>query len=151
MSDRGRAQVYGAENTVMSMLDNGGRVEVAGSTLTLPIERRFGNLDNVTDYVHRLHQVYGQGWPQPVVRERRGQTRAHYESRGNCIAMPLADTWALREFVVLHEYAHAMVWNLDRLHGHGTVFQDRLESLLAEVIGPEVAFLFRYNLHVSGA
>lgn len=151
MTDTGRALVYGAENNLMAMLATGGQVEVAGSTLTLPIERRFGNLDNVIDYVGRLHSLYGQGMPLPKVRERRGQTRAHYESLTHTIAMPLGDTWALRECVVLHEYAHALTWGLNRVHGHGQVFQERLEFLLSDVIGPEAGFLFRFNLSVSGA
>lgn len=147
MTDFQRSQVYGAENMLSQMLATGGRVEVAGSTLILPVERRFGNLDNVRDYVERLHILYGEGMPLPQVRERRGQRRAHYESGSHTIAIPVRDTWAMREVVVLHEYAHALTWRDDPLDpGHGPVFQDLLESLLAEVIGPEAGWLFRYHL-----
>ena len=144
MTDAQRAQVYAAENLMAKMLERGGPAQVAGSTLTLPIERRFGNLDNVRDYVARLHSIFGEGMPMPQVRERKGQAKAHYEHRAHTIAVPLKDRWALRESVILHEYAHALTWRDNRLDpGHGPAFQANLEHLFTEAIGPEAGFVFR--------
>lgn len=147
MTDTQRAQVYAAENLMAKMLERGGPAQVAGSTLTLPVERRFGNLDNVRDYLERLNQVFGEDMTVPRVRERKGQTRAHYEHRAHTIAVPLKDRWALRESIILHEYAHALTWRDTLLDpGHGPTFQAHLERLFTEVIGPEVGFVFRVLL-----
>ena len=90
-------------------------VDVAGSRLTLPVERRFASADSVQDYVDRvlaLSWVRTQ-WPRaavPVrVRERAGDAQAHYERDPAVIAVPgyrANAAWALRELVVLHELAH---------------------------------------------
>jgi len=151
MTDAQRAQVYAAEALMAKMLERGGPAQVAGSTLTLPIERRFGNLDNVRDYIERLHSIFGEGMPMPQVRERKGQAEAHYEWANHTIAVPLKARWALRESVILHEYAHALTWRRDNSPdpGHGPDFQSNLEHLFTEAIGPEAGFMFRYLLQAS--
>ena len=147
MRDVHQSRVYAAERVVYDALERGGQIEVAGSTLVLPVERRFGNLDNIKDYVERLHSLFGGGVPAPTVRPRKGQTRAHYETGANVIAVPLDGTWALREMVILHEYAHCLTRWRDRASGHGPEFQARYTDLVEEVIGPEAGFLLRYSLH----
>ena len=72
--------VYAAEDLMMAMMNRGGTAEIAGSTITIPVERKFGNIDNVRDYVDRLHTVFGADLPAPTVRVRKGQTKAHYEA-----------------------------------------------------------------------
>ncbi|MGY2063581.1 TIGR04338 family metallohydrolase, partial [Nocardia gipuzkoensis] len=90
-------------------------VELHGSQITLPIERRFASVESVQNYADRvlaLNWVRAQ-WDRaaaPVtVRSRAGTTAAHYESDRAVLAVPLhtrGSAWALRELVVLHELAH---------------------------------------------
>jgi putative metallohydrolase (TIGR04338 family) len=150
MTDIHKLTVYDAEKMLRATLSTGGRVEVAGSVITAPIERNFGNLDNVTDYIERLHTLFGQSMSQPPrVRVRKGQKMAHYETFTNTIAVPVKSRWALRETVVLHEYAHALTWHKHRVTGHGPFFQEEFETLLTDVIGPEAGWLLRTYLHMS--
>ena len=143
------AAVYGAENTLMFLLENGGTAQVAGSSLTMPVERRFGDLAGVRRY---LAQVRRRPWgfpdvPAPRVRLRKGHSKAHWE--GDTIAVPdgIGDKgWAMREVVILHEYAHHVAWHRHGVTGHGSVFQDVYAHLLEHAIGPEAAFVFRVGL-----
>lgn len=117
-SDRQRSAVYAAEEQVAHLLERADRfpiVEVAGSHITLPIERRFADIASAQRYVAAVLDLRAvrADWPaaaRPVtVRARRGAARAHYEFATATIALPLGDTrdrWALRELVLLHEIAH---------------------------------------------
>lgn len=144
-------RVYDAENTLMFLLDTGtaGTVEFLGSALTLPVERRFGDLAGVRRY---LAEVQARPWghgsvPEPGVRVRKGHTKAHWES--GVIALPdgIGDRgWAMREVVVLHEYAHHVAWFEQGAVGHGTVFRGVYLDLLEHAIGPEAAFVMRAGL-----
>jgi putative metallohydrolase (TIGR04338 family) len=111
--------VYAGENQVARLLDRSAEfpvVEVAGSRITVPPERHFGDLAGVQRYVDAVLELdwVVRRWPRaaamPVtVRERRGAAQAHYEPDTATIAVPVrgADArWALRELVVLHELAH---------------------------------------------
>ncbi len=133
-------------------------VEVAGSHLTLPPERRFADLASVQRYVDA---VLGLGWvrsrwprraTQPVtVRERRGAARAHYEPAGAVLALPLYRgnaAWALRELVVLHELSHHLGEAGDT--GHGPGFVARFVDLADGVIGAEAALLLRVAMADQG-
>jgi putative metallohydrolase (TIGR04338 family) len=132
-ADRQRTRVYDAEALVRRMFDRSVDypvVDVAGSHLTLPPERRFASLESVQRYVDAVLGLrwVRERWPRadvPVsVRSRAGQSRAHYERFPAVIAVPLHEgghAWALRELVVLHE------------------------------VGEEAAFLLRVTLLESGA
>jgi putative metallohydrolase (TIGR04338 family) len=111
--------VYAGENQVARLLDRSAEfpvVEVAGSRITLPPERHFGDLAGVQRYVDAVLGLdwIVRRWPRAaaipvIVRERRGAAQAHYEPDTATIAVPVrgADArWALRELVVLHELAH---------------------------------------------
>lgn len=143
------ARVYDAENSLMFLLDHGGTAQIHGSSLTMPVERRFGDLDSVRRY---LHEVRLRPWgfpdvPTPAVRLRKGHTRAHWEH--GTIALPDgagAKGWAMREVVVLHEYSHHVAWHLHRSTGHGARFQEVYLDLLEGAIGPEAAFVVRAGL-----
>lgn len=149
MSDTRR--VYDAENALLFMLDQGGTARFMGSSLTLPVERRFGNLDGVRRY---LTQVRSMPWgypqtPEPVVRLRKGAAKAHWD--GGVIALPDgigAKGWAMREVVVLHEYAHHVAWFTAGAAGHGQAFQEVYLDLLEHAVGPEAAFVVRAGLWV---
>jgi putative metallohydrolase (TIGR04338 family) len=142
-------RVYDAENTLMFLLDNGGTARVHGSSLTLPVERRFGDLDGVRRYVQEMRR---RSWgypdiPEPTIRLRKGHSRAHWAA--GTIALPDGighKGWAMREVVVLHEYAHHATWHRHGDAGHGPPFQEVYVELLEHAIGPEAAFIVRAGL-----
>ena len=129
-------------------------VEVAGSHLTLPPERKFASLESVQTYVDA---VLALGWIRarwtraaaPVfVRSRAGQAKAHYERFPGMIAVPLHEggtAWALRELVVLHELAHHLAADADEVP-HGAEFTGRMVELVGGIVGEEAAFLLRVTL-----
>lgn len=160
LRDTQRTAVYEAESLVRTMFDRADErglrvVELAGSQLTLPVERRFASLESVQAYVDAvlaLNWVRAR-WPRASVRARvrarAGNSAAHYESDCATIALPEhhANTaWAFRELVVLHELAH----HLDPSDPddpaeapHGPAFVDRFLTLVDEIVGPEAAFALR--------
>lgn len=147
MSDTRR--VYAAEDTLMFMLDHEGPVTFHGSSLTLPVERRFGDLAGVRRYLAAIREF---SWghpevPEPGLRRRKGHTRATWEN--GVIALPdgIGERgWAMREVVVLHEYAHHVVWHRYGITGHGSQFQEVYLDLLDNAVGPEAAFVVRAGL-----
>lgn len=161
--DTQRAKVYDAEQLVRGVFDradeHGNRtVELYGSQVTLPIERRFASVESVQTYVGKvlaLNWVRAQ-WERaavPVrVRSRAGAAAAHYETADAVLAVPSATggAWALRELVVLHELTH----HLEPLHPpdevapapHGPEFCSRYLELVDGVIGPEAALLLRTTM-----
>ena len=142
-------RVYAAEDTLMFLLDNGGTARLHGSTMTMPVERRFGDLDGVRRYLQRVRQFpWGHpDLPMPALRVRKGHTKAHWTD--DTIALPDGigeKGWAMREVVVLHEYAHHVVWHVHGLTGHGLQFQQVYLDLLEHAIGAEAAFVVRAGL-----
>lgn len=164
MPDHGRQALYDAEDLVMRLLDRSDRyptVEIAGSTLTLPVERHFGEIDSVQRYVDAVAGLewVRSRWPRaavPVaVRARQGTARAEYLRPGAVIAVPVGTGgrgWALRELVVLHEYAHHLASDEEQAAAapHGAEFADRYLSLVQELIGPEAALLLQVSLADTG-
>lgn len=118
--DTRRTAVYEAESIVRKMLDRADErglrtVEVAGSHVTLPVERRFASIASVQDYIDAVLALdwVRTRWERaavPVrVRARAGNAAAHYERDCATIALPehrVNTAWAFREMVVLHELAH---------------------------------------------
>ncbi|MFE7718253.1 TIGR04338 family metallohydrolase [Nocardia rhizosphaerihabitans] len=154
--DTQRAKVYDAEQLVRGVFDRaqefGHRtVEVYGSQITLPVERRFASVESVQSYVDKvlaLNWVRAQ-WDRaavPVrVRARSGASAAHYEPADAVLAVPLhtgATAWALRELVVLHELAHHLA-PAEGETPHGPEFCSRYAELVDGAIGPEAALLIR--------
>lgn len=153
--DVDRSAVYQAENLVRRLLDRATdfpTIEVAGSRITLPVERRFGSVESVHTY---LQSVLGmpavrERWPERSalacrVRQRRGSGEAHYQYAGAVIAVPTAmssrrgTAWAMRELVVLHELAHHLVGDAETFHGRA--FRGTLLELVDMLIGPELRLL----------
>lgn len=158
--DTRKSAVYESESMVRRMFDladeRGIRtVEVGGSHLTLPVERRFASIESVQRYVDSVLALgwVRDRWPRaavPVrVRTRAGNTAAHYENDCATIALPAHHAnhaWAFRELVVLHELAHHLdPQDLDdpTEPAHGAEFVERLLTLVGEIIGPEAAFALR--------
>ncbi|MBF6178579.1 TIGR04338 family metallohydrolase [Nocardia otitidiscaviarum] len=158
--DSQRGRVYDAETLVRGIFERadefGARtVEVHGSQLTLPVERKFASVESVQDYADRvlaLNWVRAR-WPRaatPVtVRARTGSKAAHYEVAGAVLAVPLhanGSAWALRELVILHELAHHLESDSEKCAPHGPEFCDRYLELIDGVIGPEAALLMRTTM-----
>lgn len=154
--DSQRAKVYDGEQLVRGVFDRADEfghrtVDVYGSQLTLPVERRFASVESVQSYVDKvlaLNWVRVQ-WERAAVavrvRSRAGAAAAHYETVGAVLAVPLhtgSTAWALRELVVLHELAHHL--SPDSVEApHGPEFCSRYAELVDGVIGPEAALLIR--------
>ena len=128
-------------------------VDVAGSRVTLPVERKFGSIESVQQYVDGLLALswVAATWDRaqvPVrVRERSGEGQAHYQRVGSIMAVPghrAGSGWALRELVILHELAHHLAPDIESAHG-GT-FVDRLLTLIDGIVGPEAALLLRVTM-----
>ena len=149
--DRHRARVYAAESLVCRIFDTADRtagrtVELHGSTLTLPVERRFASVESVQHY---LDQVLALGWVRATWPE-----RAAVPCHGPATRRPVAGAlraadrddrvpphvhnraWALRELVVLHELAHHLAADGSRQRT-APEFVDRLSTLVGEIVGPE--------------
>lgn len=163
--DSQRSRVYDAEALVRRMFDraeeSGARtVELYGSRITLPIERKFASVDSVQTYANRvlaLNWVRAQ-WDRATepltVRARAGTAAAHYETGRAVLAVPLhagGTAWALRELVILHELAHHLEPSPGELSAHGPEFCTRYLDLVDGVIGPEAALILRTTLHDCGA
>ena len=149
--DAWRSQVYSVEDQFTSLLNRGGQVDFFGSTFDLTPQRRFGDLDSVQDYVNRVFELIA-GINPPKVRARKGTTRAHYEFSTKIIALPVADQWALRESVILHECAHHITW---MTHGteiapHGAQFTRVMLDIVHIVLGESAELLLRTGYQEAG-
>lgn len=155
--DGQRGHVYEAEQLMRHLLDNAAReglatIEVAGSTVPVPIERKFGDLAAVQRYVdlvlQRVAEDYGVS-SKVRVRARKGNAYATYQLGE--IAVPDHDSWdrswAMREIVVLHEIAH----HLTHGHRHGPKFLAAFVDIVDRFMGPEAALILRVLSHESGA
>lgn len=124
-------------------------LQVAGSTLTLPAERKFASLESVQRYVDavlalpRVRAEHPTRAAAPItVRRRRGNSQAHYEFTSATLALPMGlgeAGWAMRELVVLHELAHHLCG--DAVARHGPQFRRTLLDLIDAALGPEVRLL----------
>ena len=150
--DSHRSAVYAAEDQIAALLARGGEVDFFGSSITLPIERRFADVRSIQAYADAVLGLptVRRDWPTcgaVSVRERAGSSRATYERDGSVIAIPLAGPpprWAARELVVLHEVAHHLAYSKDRdIAAHGPEFIATMGVLVEIVIGPEVALVLR--------
>ena len=156
LRDFQRSRVYDAEHLVHRIFDRSAEfpvVGVAGSRLTLPVERKFGSIDAVQRYVESVLTLAWvvSTWERaaaPVyVRERSGGGQAHYQRIGSVMAVPgyrAGSGWALRELVILHELAHHLAPDIEI--AHGGAFVDRLLTLVDGIVGPEAALLLRVTM-----
>ncbi|MEU1983599.1 TIGR04338 family metallohydrolase [Nocardia sp. NPDC019395] len=168
--DTQRGKVYDAEQLVRAVFDRAAEfgqrtVEIHGSRLTLPVERKFASVESVQRYCDRvltLNWVVAK-WERagaPIrVRARAGTVAAHYEPGPGVLAVPVhgahsgrgGGPWALRELVLLHELAHHLESEPDGVAAHGPEFCGRYVELVEGVLGAEAGFLLRITLHDCGA
>jgi putative metallohydrolase (TIGR04338 family) len=158
--DTQRQRLYDAEQQILGQLAfaaAGARtVEAAGSTLTVPLELRFGTLRAVQDYVAALQASAGFAALFPraagvplTIRRRAGGRAAHYEPPGT-IALHEGGH-SLRELVVLHEVAHhGQHHDLPPGPAHGPAFASALTRLVGLAVGPEVELLLTVALAEHG-
>lgn len=147
-----RARVYAAEKAFREMLDNSYEfptVLMHGSTIALPVERKFATLESIQTYVDKvlalnwLRDKYPTASIPLSVRERKGQKAAHYAPWSNTIAIPPHEhgkAWAMRELVVLHELTH----HLDKYgNDHDATFTGAFVDIVSEIMSAEASFILR--------
>jgi len=152
--DSRRSAAYEVEDRWSALLDNGGVLDFFGSRLTLPVQRRFGTIAAMQMYVdwvltHPDVVQHVGALPPATVRERAGQTRAHYEPTSSTIAIPLESGWAARESVLLHEIAHHVMAR-DNTAWHGTSYTSAMLTLVNCALGPEAALVLRAGYEDAG-
>ncbi len=152
MTDARRSAVYAAESVVVDMVDRSADVAFHGTMLTPEPDRKFGQVADIERY---LQWVRGHPWgasdvPLPAVRTRRGDAKATWQAPGT-IAVPDA-AWARRELVVLHEYAHHIVWHRSGAvdTNHGPQFCRMFAELVRAAVGPATGLLLTDAFYRSG-
>ncbi|MCW2497065.1 TIGR04338 family metallohydrolase [Jatrophihabitans sp.] len=157
-ADRQRSRVYAAESQVIRIIDRRDEfptIQLFGSDVVVPDDRKFGDLDSAQRYVDAVLALnwVRQRWPglgSVTVRARSAAQRAHYEPATATIALPPFEGgggWALRELVVLHEVAHHLVPGTP---SHGPGFVAAVLVLVGELLGPEAEFLLRTTYLENG-
>ena len=125
LRDFQRSKVYDAEHLVHRIFDRSADypiIELAGSHVTLPVERKFGTIDAVQRYVDQVLSLrwVRQRWsgrsPGTSGTSGPGARRTTYgrcDHRG-AWATARVRPWALRELVMLHEVSHHLADTSDR-------------------------------------
>jgi putative metallohydrolase (TIGR04338 family) len=153
--------VYSAEHQWSAVLDRGGVVNFHGSHIYVPLQKRFADISSVQRYVDAVLALdtIREAFPNagPVhVRERRGQSKAHYEPSTATVAIPLADRDFGRESTVLHELAHhlsvskGLTATPSGTRWHGAEFRETMLFMVSVVLGEAAALLLRAGYHASG-
>ncbi len=150
MTDTRKSSVYDAESVVLDMVDRRADVEFHGARMTPDDDRKFGQVSDVARYLAWLR---GHDWghpdvPPPVVRVRRGESKATWEAPGT-IAIP-DSRWARRELIILHEYAHHVVWHTWQDSSHGARFCRVLADLVRNAVGQSTGLLLTDSFHRGG-
>lgn len=148
---------YDCEYNVRDVLEMpGSRMIVHGTTISIPVERRFGSLESVQTYVdlvlalNWVHRDYPRAEIPVTVHRRKGDKSAHYERWSNVIAVHDKGYglpgWAMREIVILHELAH----HLSSESGHHGEFRGIFVRLVSEIISPEIGWLLSVRFMEAG-
>jgi putative metallohydrolase (TIGR04338 family) len=152
--DYQRQRLYDAEIFVRDIVDSVAHHDVPtfdfyGSSLLIPIDRKFGDLESVqryVDYVLALDWVK-EAWPtraaiRITVRSRNSNNRAHYEGDKHTLAIrphkPGKPSHAMRELYLLHEITHHLIRGAV---SHSPAFAGAYLRLVTEIVGPEVGLL----------
>ena len=134
------------------MVDRGADVAFHGTLMTPEQDRKFGQVPDISRYLSWLRSKnWGHGdVPAPTVRVRRGATKATWQAPG-VIAIPDA-AWARRELVVLHEYAHHVVWfgSGQSDNSHGPQFCRMFADLVRNAVGQSTGLLLTDAFYRAG-
>ena len=153
--------VYGAEHQWSAVLDRGGLVDFHGSMINVPIQKRFADIPSLQRYVDgvlaldSIRERYPNAGPA-YVRERRGQSKAHYEPSTATVAIPLENRAFGRESTVLHELAHhlsvseGLPATSSGTRWHGEEFRRAMIFLVSVTLGESAALLLRAGYYSSG-
>lgn len=145
--DSYKSKTYDAEFELRWIAKSGvEEIEFFGQKLPLVPPRKFGNIEGVQAFVDAVLAMPSvtERWPVnrpvPTVRARQGDAKAHYASLPNEIAVPdhkgVWSSWAMTEFVILHELAHYFTTDIvDPTGAHGTQFCICFMDLLQKVLG----------------
>jgi putative metallohydrolase (TIGR04338 family) len=149
--DRHRSAVYAAEDHLQRLLADGGVVDFHGSMLDIAPERKFGDLNGAQRYLDALRAT---SWgysdtPRPLVVRRRGPRQASWRAP-HTIAIPDDESWAMRESVLLHEYAHHVAFHRHGESIHGRQFCSVLVDLMGAAMSPGVGLLLRAGFTDAG-
>lgn len=154
--DADRLKVYRAEQQVAGALStSSGNFDFFGSKLFVQPETMFRNLDEIRIYVDDVLRKFEMRSKQHVssvvVRERKGNSEAHYEYETKTIAIPTSANWAMRELVILHEVAHHITWErTSHVAAHGPEFLKTYLELVTEELGAETGLLLRTAFDAQG-
>lgn len=158
--DGNRSKFYETERLIFRLMERPGggahTVELAGTTITVPAEVKFGSVESVQRYVDRVlgadsvAQAFDRAAVPVSVRDRKSSRAAHYTAATAEIAVPAAsgNRWAMRELVILHEVAHHLAPSGGP--AHGPQFVQTLITLVGLVLGPETALVYRVLLSEAG-
>lgn len=151
--DSDRQLVYSVEDAWAKALDRGGLVDFFGSNFTLPRQRVLGDLNALQRTADAwLSSAACAVWyparEELLIRARKGQGRAHYESTG-VIAIPLQSAWACRESVLAHEVAHHLSWK-SQVAAHDASFRLAMTRVADIAFGPQAALLLRAGYDGAG-
>lgn len=148
-------KVYQAERMASVILATDDRqVKVAGATLTIEPEKKFGTLDSVQRYVDQVLAFLGREDSvtiKPITDRRHKAYRVFYSGREQTIYMFDPDVYADApndELVVLHELAHHLTRESD--DDHGDLFLQAYINLVENVMSPENGLVLRYCYDVNG-
>jgi putative metallohydrolase (TIGR04338 family) len=155
--------VYNGENEVTRLLSLANRyrdpvreVELMGTVISLPLERKFASVESIQTYVERLLAlpVIREAFPSfngsvPTVQAaKRATKRACYY--WGTIEIPMGfqggSRWACREMIVLHELAHHMAPG----DAHGARFRYAFVKLVEIAMAPEVGFALQVCWYQAG-
>lgn len=154
--DVDRVKVYRAEQQVAGALTtSSGNFDFFGSKLFVQPETTFNELAEIQTYVDQVLVNFTKRTNNQVVsvnvRERKGNSEAHYEFDTKTIAIPTHTNWAMRELVILHEVAHHITWSLDaQVAAHGKEFLQTYLELVESELGAEASLLLRAAFDAQG-
>lgn len=144
-------KAYSAEYALRDQLELT-QVTLCGTTVVIPVERRFAELVDVQRYVDL---VLALNWvraaypaaAQPLRVVRHKVINEAKCGNGTMWVNPDHDRFAMRETVILHELAHHLAGGWA---AHGPMWRACFVHLLEELVGPEVAWLMRVNYDDAG-
>lgn len=142
--DTGRNAVYGTEDVLGRVLDQGGSYDFYGSVLDMRADEKFASIAQARFYVDVAWGMVGMVGEPPAVRQSKGSVRAEYTSGKHEIALP-AQSWSMRALVVVHEISHAILAVTGRsgAKSHGQEWRKAYVDAVRILVSPEAALVLQ--------